>query len=176
MKEKVEYKFKVGDKVELIDDERSGVIKQVNEHDILPYLVFINGVGQWWYPESKLKLIPLTPKEMLKPGMVVEHANGKLAMVFENARNELSFTDSYGRCIKATVYDRNLICVDSERDALEWSISKLYGFCYNDYYLRNVSTVCRHLLWERPEAVEVEEMTLEQVCEELGREIKIVKG
>lgn len=176
MKEKVEYKFKVGDKVELIDDERSGVIAQVNENDILPYLVFINGVGQWWYPESKLKLSPPTPKEMLKPGMVVEHANGRLSMVFENARNELCFTILYGGHVKAIDYDENLVFITSEQNTSEWSISKIYGLCYNDYYLPDISRDHRELLWERPEAVEVEEMTLEQVCEELGREIKIVKG
>lgn len=177
----MEYKFKVGDKVrvsecydDLGDKSGVGVIAQVDEHDTcMPYLVFLNDGNQWWCSEYKLKLIPPTPKEMLKPGMVVEHANGRLTMVFENRNNELLFITDDGSYCRLIHYNDDLDdLVDVTTN--QWDINKIYGLASRFCDLNEISITDRSLLWERSK--QPEEMTLEQVCEELGREIKIVKG
>lgn len=170
----MEYKFKVGDKIKITDTANpyfygeSGVVVDIDPYDTeAPYLIFVSYSITFWCEENDLELIPLTPKAMLKTGMAVELADGRLAMVYENAQNELFFINQ-GGSIKVAEYDENLANTNSE-----WNISKIYGFRHSNHYLNEVSTNRRYLLWERP--VEVEEMTLEQVCKELGREIKIVK-
>lgn len=139
-------KFKIGDKVEVLEEKKQAEVLAV-DNDIVtdfPYLARFDNSCARWCREDELELIPPTPKDLLKPGMVVEYVNGEFAMVFENAQNKLFFIASDGMQISVSGYDENLV-----NDCSDVSISKIYGLRRTEYDLNDISTHCRGLLWER---------------------------
>ena len=101
----------------------------------------------------------------LRDGMVVELANGNRYLVLgENFINKIGYL-----CISD--YSDGL---DMNTEPYNWNVNKVYkssaystDFIFKDEYLT--------LIWERPQKTTPIEMTLEEVCRELGREIKIIK-
>lgn len=104
-------------------------------------------------------------KSDLRDGMVVELANGNRYLVLgENFINKIGYL-----CISD--YSDGL---DTDTEPYNWNVNKVYkssayntDFIFKDEYLT--------LIWKRPKKTKPIEMTLEEVCKELGREIKIIK-
>ena len=108
-------------------------------------------------------------KADLKDGMIVEYACGWKRMVLNGYL--LSITTGFTpltniRYNLTSTYDQDL------------NINKVY-IC-NTGAVRGLPDVFDEhnltLIWERKEKPEPEEMTIEEVCKALGKEIKIVKG
>ena len=103
-------------------------------------------------------------KADLKDGMIVECANGKRYLALgDNLINGSGF-------LEIKDYNNDL---KSDINPHKWNINKVYkveAHHINGIFNNNNLT----LIWERKE--EPEEMTLEEVCKALGKEIKIVKG
>ena len=104
-------------------------------------------------------------KADLKNGMIVETANEYRYLVLED-----NFINENGFMVISDYNDD--LTINSE--PYKWNINKIYkSLAYNtncifkDDYLT--------LIWVRKEKPKPIEMTLEEVCEALGREIKIIK-
>lgn len=104
-------------------------------------------------------------KADLKDGMVVEYANGNRAIVLGDKIVENS---GFWRIVDFT----NELKMPDEP---EYTVNKVYkskavtiGDLFNATYLT--------LIWERKEKPKPVEMTIEEICKALGKEIKIVKG
>lgn len=108
-------------------------------------------------------------KNDIKSGYVVELRDGSLMMAM--------------RCNQDT-FDKILVekegewmpfdCLNSDltfNDYREYDIMKVYGLNQYPYRALNISSDDRTLLWERKETIE---MTMDEVCKALGRQIKIV--
>ena len=105
-------------------------------------------------------------KADLKSGDIVIFRNHDAGVVFLE-QNAIIFK-GFGEYIELSDYDTKLCDILSE----EWDIVKVHrpnspdGLIHDQWYKAPV-------VWEREEAVE---MTLEEVCKALGKEIKIVKS
>lgn len=115
-------------------------------------------------------------KNKLKTGYLVELKNGERYVIMsynEGDYTDFVFIDEYGYV--PFTYDKYLHDtepVDYEDDG-EYDIEKVWGFPNKQFTLSELfDTSIRNLLWQR----EVKEMTLEEICEALGCEIKIVKN
>lgn len=103
-------------------------------------------------------------KNDLRDGMIVEYVNGDLRVVLGNrlvgqdGHNTLDLYDDDLTIL--TAHGCNIVRVYKGNPRF---ISELF----NKEYLT--------LIWERKEKPKPIEMTLEEICKELGREIKIVK-
>lgn len=107
-------------------------------------------------------------KARLKNGMVVECGNGKRYLVL----NEQMI--SRDGCLK---FEQFTDCLELKGYEIEvWAVSKIYktsGYLLSNIFDDDYLT----LIWEREEEKpEPVEMTLEEICAALGKEIKIVKG
>jgi hypothetical protein len=116
-------------------------------------------------------------KADLKSGMVVEIRSGQTLLVVGGSLLTLTgggliISKHYGKDLKnllnpnADIMKIYGLPFDGFKDHLNSDVSDLMTKHYKD------PKICK-LLWEREE---VAEMTLEQVCEALGKTIKIVKG
>ena len=113
-------------------------------------------------------------KEDIESGMIVEMSNGKKALVINT---ELFFI-KHGGSTSLAFYEDDLTRKNS------FTIKKIYrpiipsntniGIDLAAFLSKDREHEFFSLIWERPPIVE--ELTLEQVCKELGRDIKIVKG
>ena len=104
-------------------------------------------------------------KADLKDGMVVEYASGEKRLVFNN---KFIGTDSYSMICTYTDDLKSTSCPSC-------SIQKVYYS--NANYISHIMNNCfLTLIWERKEEPEPEEMTIEEICKALGKEIKIVRG
>ena len=172
--------LKKGDKVRIVDFRGGGMN---NSGDMDKYLGTVMTVHSWkgrgvsmeedgqeWYWSGRMisEKISFTKSE-LKPCMLVQFRNGDLRIVAK-ANGDLIFVDpNTGKVGEESYYSDTLENMSScERD-----IVAVYG--YKKLYVDALvcDTKHRDLIWEREE--KVEEMTLEQVCKELGKTIKIVK-
>lgn len=104
-------------------------------------------------------------KAYLKDGMVVECANGNRYLVLGDkiiADNECLHIEHYNHSLEWT-----------KCNPKKWTINKVYKS--NAYYMSEIFyDEFLTLIWERKE--EPVEMTIEEICAALGKEIKIVKG
>lgn len=119
--------------------------------------------GEGWALKSKLPtFFDITPipkktfsKEDLQDGDVLHEEDGGVAVVF--GERFIVKQDGYytkWRCFPLTNLDSTFSCTG-------WTTSKI--------------TRQGEVVFEKEEEPQVEEMTLEQVCKELGKDIKIVK-
>lgn len=103
-------------------------------------------------------------KADLKDGMIVECANGKRYLALgDKLINGSGF-------LEIKDYNSDL---KSDINPHKWNINKVYKVdaCHINGIFNNNNLT---LIWERKE--EPVEMTLEEVCKALGKEIKIIKG
>lgn len=108
-------------------------------------------------------------KADLQNGMIVEYACGRKRMVLNG--NLLSMTSGHA---PFTDFLDDLKC---KWDA-DLNINKVYT-CNTDCLTGLPDVFDEHnltLIWERKEKPEPVEMTIEEICKALGKEIKIVKG
>ena len=108
-------------------------------------------------------------KADLQNGMIVEYANGWKRMVLNG--NLLNITN--GRMSLMSICDDLTSVYQSSLN-----INKAY-ICNTDALTGLSDVFDEHnltLIWERKEEPKPVEMTLEEVCKALGKEIKIVKG
>lgn len=105
----------------------------------------------------------------LENGMAVKFENGEIGMVFKDF---MTWNYIMDRTIKVMSYGDN----DSERyleDCKIVEVRSVKKFC-NDAFLHPKTMFNRGVvIWEKPK---VTEMTLEEICKALGKNIKIVKG
>lgn len=136
--------FKVGDKVRVLN--KNGIVVHIdNNDDLLRYLVVDKHNHILWCSDDELELIPPTPKEMLKVGMVVENNIGFLFMVYKNKSDNILFINECGNYSQLKNYNDNLINNYRER----YDIVKIYGLCDSNSNLNEISVNCRDLIWER---------------------------
>lgn len=118
-------------------------------------------------------------KSDLKSGDIVELRNGERYIFIKDAKRSQydNSTDifiginSY-HCIPSSHYSDNLLKLrgDKSYDIMKISNGFYIGNIFRPY--RSATLITPDWVWEREE---IEEMTLEEVCKELGRDIKIVK-
>lgn len=192
--EKNMREIKVGDKVEIVNDidetfynkmvfgaiytvedirieKKTGksyaILKETTDR---PYLFNCKLVNE---KEKQLK------KSDLKSGDMVELRNGQIYIFIKDAkRNQYDNptdifmgVNSY-RCIPFSHYNDNLL---NSKEGKSYDIMKMSdGFYISNIFRAYPSDTFKtpDWVWEREET---EEMTLEEVCKELGRDIKIVK-
>lgn len=118
----------------------------------------------------KVELLDDKPftKSGLKEGMRVVSNKGDTYAVVSDSNNCLGLVRDKGYL---PFTDLSEEMVWKNRDRWVVSVYKAPSLCRVDM---GFFTCTGDLLWEKPE--EAEEMTLEQVCKELGKDIKIVKG
>lgn len=107
-------------------------------------------------------------KADLKDGMIVEYADGWKRMVLNGIL--------LGRSEHASLRDFTDDLKSHFNQGL--NINKVYT-CNTDRISELEDIFDSHnltLIWERKERPEPEEMTIEEICKALGKEIKIVKG
>ena len=105
-------------------------------------------------------------KADLKDGMVVELVNGNKYFILNNR-----ILDDWGY-LSLSEYNANLEYGDDKSH--KYTIKKVYKV--DAYDLDVLDDNYHTLIWERKEKPEPEEMTIEEICKALGKEIKIVKG
>lgn len=105
-------------------------------------------------------------KADLKDGMVVKLANGDKYFILNNR-----ILDDYGY-LSLSEYNANLEYRDDKSH--KYTIKKVYKV--DAYDLDVLDDNYHALIWERKEKPEPVEMTIEEICKALGKEIKIVKG
>ena len=113
----------------------------------------------WTFSEDMFEKKTAFTKENLKSGMVVEYANGERRLVVDDvllANNAWVSLGDFKNDLTSSIGDLTINAVYKKRNAPLASVLSNPG----------------ELLWKREEIVE---MTLEEVCKELGKNIKIVK-
>jgi hypothetical protein len=167
---KMKRKFKVGDRVEVVS--MSGMLH--NEGYIFTIQDTNNTVcgelftdGTDWYGEHNLKLINDMRKEDLKTGMRVELRNGDIYVVCKNTGTDYGdILSSNNTWIELGDFNEDITFKERGSYTSQNDIVKVYKF---SGFLDSKG----ELLWEREE--EAEEMTMEEICKELGREVKVKK-
>lgn len=154
-------KYKVGDKVKIVENQakhgfKIGEIVEIVKRDDteIPYRCY-NGEEHWWVREEDIKLAEYT-WEMFKEcpiGTKVTFENGET--IFKIKENSEQFTNSrYFRN-----YDDLVNFKDNYGNGVLGKIIKIEEPTYTTVY----------------EQEQVEEMTMEEICKALGKNIKIVK-
>ena len=121
----------------------------------------------WTFTEDMFEKKTAFTKENLKSGMVVEYANGERRLVVDDvllANDTWAPLEHFENDLTHFTGDMTINAVYEKRNTPLASVLSNPG----------------ELLWKREEAVEMApeeavEMTLEEVCKELGKNIKIVK-
>lgn len=192
--EKDMREIKPGDKVEIVsdydedfdNDEIIGSIYTVKDIGTVPrigkeYAVFEETTDKHYLFNCKLvdeKEKQFT-KSDLKSGDMVELRNGEIYIFIKDAKRKqydnptdiFMGVNSY-RCIPFSHYNDNLL---NSKEGKSYDIMKISdGFYISNIFREYPSDTFKtpNWVWEREET---EEMTLEEVCKELGRDIKIVK-
>ena len=153
-------KFKVGDYVRIKEGAKVGRIPEGKCYKIIKtkngyYNMEIDRPNSLW-TEDVLELA--TPKDILEPGMIFECRNGyKYMFISENyAINEARYIND----------------IFNENGVREWDIVKIYEKKESGslkYNLENTENV----IWE--EKAPVKEMTIKEISEKLGYEVKVIK-
>lgn len=180
-------KFKVGDKVISIapvgHEGVTGAYGEIVAIDLNDYRLFLvkfdqhigghDGYGEcnergWWCASSDIKLVKedvrMFTKKDLKNGDMVKLRNGTIGIILLGIDCLLT-AETGGYCLK---YVKNDLTHDTYSDR---DIVAVYRT--NNPEMVSFRSFNRdELVYERKE---VEEMTLEEVCKALGKEIKIVK-
>lgn len=128
-------------------------------------LAFLNEEAARHYAETgEVKGVQMT-KSDLKTGMVVEIRRGKTALVLLDTQNGdvVSGPNLWG---SLKDYNKNF---ENKYGDKEYDIVKVYQPQNNNSYYSFEDLT---LIWERDESTE---MTMEEVCKALGKQIKIVK-
>lgn len=154
-------KFKVGDYVKIKEGAKVGRVPEGKCYKILkvkpgPYYVIEADRPNSVWTESVLEFA--TPKDILEPGMIFECRNRKRYMFI---------SENYA--ISRTAYINDVF---NENGVKEWDIVKIYEKKESgslEYNLENVKNV----IWE--EKTRVKEMTVKEISEKLGYEVKIIK-
>jgi len=154
-------RYQFGDKFHRCSLSDEGVVYQTYNDR----LVFLTEEAAKHYASTgEVKGIQRT-KSDLETGMVVENRNGNKALVLLDTQNGdiLSGTNLWGSLEN---YNKNLEDKDGDTD---YDIVKIYQPQHNRsyYHLQDLD-----IIWEREESTE---MTMEEVCKALGKQIKIVK-
>ena len=105
-------------------------------------------------------------KEDLKTGDIVTYRNGKQGIIFPEYDGIIS--DDFNNYINFNSIMFDLINVQNS----EWDIMKVQRVKHIHYFTKSHWNEAP-VIWERQE---IAEMTLEEVCKALGKEIKIVKS
>lgn len=185
-------KIKVGDKIRVISKENEGWGYEdlVGNEYIVDYIWTESNTG---YEYASLIGTPYSPylfncelvnkkqftKSDLKSGDMVELRNGEIYIFIkdakrnkhDNSRDIFMGISSY-RCIPLSYYSNSLLDLRGDKS---YDIMKMSdGFYIPNIFRAYPSDTFKtpDWVWEREET---EEMTLEEVCKELGRDIKIVK-
>lgn len=110
-------------------------------------------------------------KNELTTGQVVEVRNGKRMMVLKGSDQKDRVAHEDGRLFLEDFYE-NMTYHGFSNDE-QWDIVKV--FAYTGSYLPDINTHHSklNLLWE---LLPVKEMTVEEISEKLGYEVKIVGG
>lgn len=119
-------------------------------------------------------------KDELKAGYLVELKNGRRYVIMDYCDvkencvlpNFILIDEHYGYV--SFTYDKYLHDVEptSYEDLDAYDIEKVWGIPNKKFTIQELfNTSIRNLLWQR----EVKEMTLAEVCDALGCEVKIVK-
>ena len=155
-------KFKVGDYVKIKEGAKVGRVPEGKCFKILEvkyggcYRIAADRPNSVW-TEGVLELA--TPKDILEPGMIFECRDGsKYMFISENyALKETSYIDD----------------VFNEEGVKKWDIVKIYEKKETgslEYNLKNAENI----IWE--EKAPVKEMTVKEISEKLGYEVKVIKG
>lgn len=196
-------KFKVGDKVRIKSGWPSGMIGKIvyitSHHFECPYTVLFDknvymldrdgsrakeiireGYDDrkcWIYADDELELVEeeemKNVKSLLKSGDIVVFGNGKKAKVFLDYESNY-----YGKGILAYIDKDSFMALESYNEDLftstkleHYAINKIYR-PKHDYSVMSNNLNDYDLIWERKE---IKEMTMKEICEALGYEVKIKK-
>ena len=185
-------KVKVGDKFEIITGGyfKEGEIVELIELEEDGVHLYSNGEEDYYLADSKVERLKfqvgdkdeVTRYPELKVGQVVEmydySENKEYLAMITHAKG--MFEDGTGEPIIALTSKHTWFPVEEFNDELKYvnhEVRKLYGYSAVKFS-NDISTEDRTLIWERQvedEEIEVKEMTLQEVIDELGYEIKIKK-
>ena len=158
-------KFKVGDYVRIKEGAKVGRIPEGKCYKIIKakggyYNLEIDRPNSLW-TEGVLELA--TPKDILEPGMIFECRNGyKYMFISENYA-----TSKFGSAYIHDVF--NIALCEAE-----WDIVKIY----NPALRNSLSSIFDNLTEESliwAERAPVKEMTIKEISEKLGYEVKVIK-
>ena len=182
------YKFKLGDRVKVINlregtnDNKTIKIGMtgtvIEDNSYRPWVVFdeeicserygnsYNGSDKkrtmcMWEDEIEF-LLPIIKKSDLRNGDITTYRNDDKRIVDEKNKRLVYLTDFSRGALHFNNYDEDLF-ENGQNGNSQWDIVKVYRPMTEQTF--------------RTERIKkVKEMTLEQVCKELGYEVKIVKG
>lgn len=169
-----EMKFKVGDKVKVINNNDEyydiGVIEAINGYTNSIRVVF-NNERWYWYLEHELELVPFSPAD-LTTGMVVEYMDGSKAVVLKETGIE------YQENIALTFYPHKGSYSNLDDDFLTYDE-------YGDFTVKRIikpydaseifnfpESIDGEVVWERPNK---EKEELKQQISKLEEELKEAK-
>ena len=170
-------KFKVGDKVRVVNfteelNGKIGEIKYFDGSDCRPYAVFIQGQNSPnWLHSYEMELVEEEEMETvfeLEMGRhVVETRNGNLYLLVKQERDiivglNLDCPSSY----VTLSLDENLQDVEDHN----FDIKRVYK--YRNCGFSKIKEKLSEPVWEREE---IKEMTMKEICDALGYEVKIKK-
>ncbi len=112
-------------------------------------------------------------KEDLESGMILDLENNKRGLILDNEIFLIKKGENFSGSLSLSFIDNNFILQNYNIFAVYKPLTPkdtnigtdLQSFMFDDYIMKTI--------WTRQNT---EELTLEQVCKELGREIKIIKG
>lgn len=157
-------KFKVGDYVKIKEGAKVGRVPEGKYYKILKvepggyYRIEADRPNSVW-TEKVLEFA--TPKDILEPGMIFECRNGHKYMFI---------TENYA--ISRIGYIHNVFN-EIGSNGKDWDIVKIYKKKESGslgYNLENTEDV----IWE--EKTPIKEMTVKEISEKLGYEVKVIKG
>ena len=158
-------KFRVGDYVRIKEGAKVGRIPEGKCYKIIKvkngyYNMEIDRPDSLW-TEDVLELA--TPKDILEPGMIFECRNGyKYMFISENYAVSKTGREYIDDVFNAARYEE------------EWDIVKIYNPVLKSaqlYLFENLTE--ESLIWA--ERAPVKEMTIKEISEKLGYEVKVIK-
>ena len=158
-------KFRVGDYVRIKEGAKVGRIPEGKCYKIIKtkngyYNLEIDRPNSLW-TEGVLELA--TPKDILEPGMIFECRNGyKYMFISENYAISKGGREYIDDVFNTAHYED------------EWDIIKIYNPALKNaqlYLFENLTE--ESLIWE--ERAPVKEMTIKEISEKLGYEVKVIK-
>lgn len=175
-------KFKIGDRVRVAKilkytgNIRSGcvgkeyVIRNINPNGDSVYGTHygVEGPCPYIFHEDELELCEFTKKD-LKNGDVILKRNSEVEIVCVETGTCITKNGWNGFC---NIKDDLTSVLDPKYDVMAVRRPNSPGDC--GFYAFKQKR--GQLVYEREEVAEIEEMTLEEVCKALGKEIKIVKN
>lgn len=157
-------KFKVGDYVKIKEGAKVGRIPEGKCYKIIKakggyYNMEIDRPNSLW-TEGVLELV--TPKDILEPGMIFECRNGYKYM-YINDDYAIATDGQY-------INDIHNTGALSEK---EWDIVKIYKVAFAYGFFNTFKNLLEEdVIWEK---APVKEMTIKEISEKLGYEVKVIK-